>query len=103
MKNSGPVRSRAICVCKTTEQRAELKQVRAARTADFNKAVQDARTVIGDLINKISLEFSYNVEYVAEKLHLGGYALKQRRAAAINNAYAHCLAMCEKDCKFYFL
>jgi len=43
------------------------------------------------------------MEYIAEKLHLGGHALRQRRTAAINNAYAHCVAMCEKDCTFYWL
>ena len=101
MKNSDPVRKRAKRVPKTAEQRDELKQVKAEHSAAFNQAVQDARNIIGDLIDKLSIDFSYNTEYIAEKLHLGGHALRQRRSTAINNAYAHCVAMCEKECTFY--
>jgi len=49
----------------------ELKQVKAEHSATFNQAVQDARNIIGDLIDKLSIDFSYNTEYNAEKLHLG--------------------------------
>jgi len=86
---------------KTAEQCSELKQVKADHTATFNQAVQDAHSIIGDLIDKLSFEFSYSTEYIAEKLHLGGHALRQQHATTINNAYAHCVAMCEKGCMYY--
>ena len=100
MKNSDPVQKRAKRVPKTAEQHDELKQVKAEHTTAFNQAVQDACSIIGDLIDKLSIEFSYNAEYIAEKLHLGSHTLRQRHTAAINNAYTHCVAMCEKECMF---
>ena len=100
-KNSDPVRPWAKRITKTSEQHAHMKQVKSDHNVAFNTAIQDAHTIIGELIDKISLEFNYNTEYVAEKLHLGGHTLRQRRSAAINNAYVHCMAMCEKECAYF--
>src|SRR5882724_10684521 len=86
---------------RTSEQHAHIKQVKSDHNVAFNTALQDAHTTIGELINKISVKFNYNAEYVAEKLHLGSHALRQQRSAAINNAYVHCMAMCEKDCAYF--
>ena len=98
MKNSDPVQKQAKQIVKTAEQCDKLKQVKAEYTAAFNQALQDMCGIIRDLIYKLSNEFSYNSEYTAEKLHLGSHALRQQWAAAINNAYAHCMATCEKEC-----
>ena len=82
----------------TKEQCVQAKQARMDHARRFNEAIQDAQTIIGELIDKISLEFNLSLDHVAEKLHLGGHALKQRRGPGINNAYAHCLARCKQEC-----
>ena len=100
-KNSDPVRPWAKQITKTSEQHAHIKQVKSDHNVAFNTALQDARTIIGNLVDKISVEFNYNTEYIVEKLHLGSHALRQQRSTVINNTYMHCMAMCKKECTYF--
>src|SRR5258705_6056673 len=82
----------------TQEQCAQAKQMKMDHARQLNEAIQEAQITVGKLIDKISLEFNQSSERIAEMLHLGGHALRQRRGPGINNAYAHCLARCAKEC-----
>src|SRR5258705_14004099 len=59
----------------TKEQHVQAKQARMDHARRFNEAIQDAQTIIGELIDKISLKFNLSLDHVAEKLHLGGHAV----------------------------
>jgi len=99
MKNSDPVRKRAKQVLRLLSNVMRLNS-QAEHTTAFNQAVQDAQHY-WDLIDKLSIEFSYMRSYIADKLHLGGHTLRQRRTAAINNAYAPAWLCLRKSVCFY--
>src|SRR5882762_10213120 len=82
---------------------AQIKEDNLQAAKQFNADLMQAQDQIKDIILRISQDHNKSIEVVAEQLHLGGHAIKQRRGPGINNAYTFCSACTENECKFIYI
>jgi len=81
------------------QSRADALHAAQALQADINTALNDLHV----MVQTLAVRHNCNEAFITEQIHLGGHIIKQKRAPGINNAYAHCEARCENECKLFFL
>ena len=86
-----------------SEEQRKLQRERATEQA---KALQEEIDGILDeiqsTVERLSDKYLKSESFILEQLHLGGVVLKQKHAPGINNAFAHCEARCEDECRSIF-
>lgn len=69
----------------------------------MHSEVKEALETVDNLIERIADKYGKSFEHVQEALHLGGHVLKSHRRPGINNAWAHCEARSQTDCRFLYI
>ena len=81
------------------EVRAQVKKDNLEAAKRLHEDLMQAQEQFEMTMTKIAQDHNKSFEFIAEQLHLGGHAIKQRRSPGINNAYAFCSARLDNECK----